>query len=399
MDEIGGFPIGSLAEDVCTSSMLLGAGWNTAFVHEPLQWGTVPESLTGHLKQRTRWVSEIIGLCCTTAKLTGYLQTIGTIQTALKLRFCLFGILVKHMTIMQRLSGFVYTISSLFTFFLVAAIFTVPVVLISGGDMVPFSNTNELRWLLRFVFFAMITNRLNEFAIYMPTGYRVGQQDARGMMWMAPCKCGDDNIFLFWLVFNGPRLTTYFSDHALSVFHSFILPSWLGGKVASFTSSGSQKSELNERNPKLRAPLHRRLKVTLWDCQVYLHLAYILFVIASIVLSSWHCFQDEPYNTPGKKAVCLLTHGGWPPILWLASLISYWTPIQYALFPPSMPEQEELMHRDPKTGVVHPTENAKKIKSSYIYWLHEVHYTLLTAYATGLFILSFFLNGQVGIYG
>lgn len=56
LDSIGGFPIGSLAEDVCTSSMLLGTGWHTAFVHEPLQYGTVPDSLASHLKQRTRWV-------------------------------------------------------------------------------------------------------------------------------------------------------------------------------------------------------------------------------------------------------------------------------------------------------------------------------------------------------
>lgn len=58
LEEIGGFPTGSLAEDVCCSSMLLGAGWHTAFVHEPLQFGTVPDSLTSHLKQRTRWVSQ-----------------------------------------------------------------------------------------------------------------------------------------------------------------------------------------------------------------------------------------------------------------------------------------------------------------------------------------------------
>lgn len=56
LQSIGGFPIGSLAEDVCCSSMLLGSGWNTAFIHEPLQFGTVPDSLTSHLKQRTRWV-------------------------------------------------------------------------------------------------------------------------------------------------------------------------------------------------------------------------------------------------------------------------------------------------------------------------------------------------------
>lgn len=56
LDEIGLFPKGSLAEDVATSTMLLGKGWKTAYVHEKLQFGTVPEDYGSHLKQRTRWV-------------------------------------------------------------------------------------------------------------------------------------------------------------------------------------------------------------------------------------------------------------------------------------------------------------------------------------------------------
>ena len=39
--------------------MLLGAGWKTAYVHEALQYGTVPDSFVGHIKQRTRWVSDL----------------------------------------------------------------------------------------------------------------------------------------------------------------------------------------------------------------------------------------------------------------------------------------------------------------------------------------------------
>jgi hypothetical protein len=57
LEEIGWFPLGSLAEDVATSTLMLGRGWKTAFIHEPLQWGTVPDSFGSHLKQRTRWVS------------------------------------------------------------------------------------------------------------------------------------------------------------------------------------------------------------------------------------------------------------------------------------------------------------------------------------------------------
>lgn len=56
LDQIGNFPCGSLAEDVATSTLLLGKGWKTAYVHEKLQFGTVPEDYGSHLKQRTRWV-------------------------------------------------------------------------------------------------------------------------------------------------------------------------------------------------------------------------------------------------------------------------------------------------------------------------------------------------------
>lgn len=57
LESIGGFPTESLSEDVCCSATLLGAGWKTAFVAEAVQYGSVPESYLGHVKQRTRWVS------------------------------------------------------------------------------------------------------------------------------------------------------------------------------------------------------------------------------------------------------------------------------------------------------------------------------------------------------
>ena len=58
LESIGGFPTESLAEDICCSATLLGEGWKTAFVPEVVQYGSAPESYLGHIKQRTRWVSE-----------------------------------------------------------------------------------------------------------------------------------------------------------------------------------------------------------------------------------------------------------------------------------------------------------------------------------------------------
>ena len=349
LEEIGGFPTGSLAEDVCCSSMLLGAGWRTAFVHEPLQYGTVPDSLTSHLKQRTRW-------------------TIGTVQTSLKLRFCLWGPLVKHMTFLQRLCGFIYTISSVFTVFYVLSILTIPIVLVSGGNLVPYTTISQLRWLIRSCWLAMILNRISELFSFLPAGYRSGQRENRAMIWMAPF-------------------------HAMSILRTFFLPSWLGGKVAVFTSSGSQKAELNERDPNLRAPLWRRLKVTLWDCQCYIHLLYIAFVLSSLVISTWW-IVDSPkgwYADTRTLLLGLLTHLGWPPILWLICVVSCWQPISYAFFPPSVPDRQDLLDRDPKTGIAHPTEWAKKQKDGWSTTLHEMQYSALTLYTTVIFVFSFFM--------
>ena len=63
LEEIGGFPIESLSEDVCCSAKMLGAGWKTCFIPESLQHGSVPESYNAHVKQRTRWVCTIATQC------------------------------------------------------------------------------------------------------------------------------------------------------------------------------------------------------------------------------------------------------------------------------------------------------------------------------------------------
>lgn len=345
LDGIGGFPTGSLAEDVCCSSVLLGAGWKTAYVHEPLQYGTVPESFGGHIKQRTRW-------------------TIGTVQTSLKLNFCLWGPLVTHMSLFQRLSGFVYTISSLFTIFLTVSLLTMPIVLISGGTLIAYADNNQLRLLVRLCFVAFMANRLNEWVMTLPAGYRLGQRDAGAMMWMAPY-------------------------HAITIIRSFFLPKFLGGKAAAFSSSGSQQSELNERDPAHRAGLFRRLRVIIFGSGVFIHVLYILLCIIAVSLST---AQGIIINKSSVEQTLLfmLTHACWPPLLWLIALNACWAPVHYAIWPPNMPDREKLLRRDPDTGIAYPKESSRKLKWEKSNVLHEVQYFLLTGYTTVLFIGTWF---------
>lgn len=170
-----------------------------------------------------------------------------------------------------------------------------------------------------------------------------------------------------------------------------------------FTSSGSQSSALNERDEKLRAPVLRRLKVTLWDCKAWLHFTYIFFVLGSVGLSVWRIFAsvENKYPDPKKKQtptdaylLDLLTHAGWPPVLWVVCMVSCWAPIHYALFPPTVPDVDVLLSREERKdgglGPAYPTDEAKKIKQSKVHILHEVQYSMLCAYQTVVFVWSFY---------
>jgi len=313
--------------------------------HEALQFGTVPDTIVGHLKQRTRW-------------------TLGTLQTALKLNFCLYGSLVRGMSFFARLSAAVFAIDAFFKIFLCIALLTIPIVLISGGKLVAYSTTSQLRWQIRLCFASLTLTRLNEWISFLPSGYRLAQRDTGAQMWMAPF-------------------------HALTVIQSFLLPRWLGGRPMAFSSSGSLKSDINERDPATRAPLFRRLKVVLWDCKFGFHLFYVIFVTVAITHST---VTGIMLGTGLKNTLLyLLTHTFWPPMLWMVCITGCLTPIRYAIWPPTMPPREELLDRDPKTGLARPKEIWKKTRYSKLAFWHEFQYSFATTFTAMVFVGAFFV--------
>lgn len=156
-----------------------------------------------------------------------------------------------------------------------------------------------------------------------------------------------------------------------------------------FSSSGSVKSELNERDAKTRAPLFLRLKVILWDCDVYLHLLYIWFVLTAVILST----VTGIINSADIHAllIYLLTHAFWPPMLWLITLSACCEPIRYAIWPPTMPDREDLLDRDQKTGIARPKESWKKQRYSKKTFWHETQYSGVTIFTAVVFCGAFFV--------
>lgn len=171
---------------------------------------------------------------------------------------------------------------------------------------------------------------------------------------------------------------------------AFILPKWLGGKVAAFSSSGSIANELNERDQRLRAPLLRRLRVIIWDCKVIMHVLYISFCAGAVITSTIRAFTGKDSHSVDGVLIYLLTHAAWPPVLWFVCLVSCWAPIGYAIKPPSMPDREDLLDRDPTTGVAHPKASAKLTQCDRKNVMHEVLYGCLTVYTTTMFVGSWF---------
>jgi hypothetical protein len=119
-----------------------------------------------------------------------------------------------------------------------------------------------------------------------------------------------------------------------------------------------------------------------------MHLVYIIFAVVAVVVSTARGVIINK-GSVGQTLLYMLTHACWPPLLWLIALCSCWAPVHYAIWPPNMPDREDLLDRDPNTGIAYPKESAKKLKWGKKNMLHEVLYFLLTAYTTVLFIGSF----------
>lgn len=95
---------------------------------------------------------------------------------------------MKQIPLFQRLSGFVYTISSLFYVFLTRSLLAVPIVLVAGGTLIAYANNDQLKLLVRLCFIALVANSFNEHIMSLPAGYRLGQRNSSAMVCMAPCK-------------------------------------------------------------------------------------------------------------------------------------------------------------------------------------------------------------------
>ena len=94
----------------------------------------------------------------------------------------------------------------------------------------------------------------------------------------------------------------YNTDYLIAFMRSFVLPTALGGEKTGFKASGSISNDLNERSQQARAPLHRRLRVSLFSHLTIIHLLFILACLTGLALNLARTFSPTSIPNLWSKA-------------------------------------------------------------------------------------------------
>lgn len=150
-------------------------------------------------------------------------------------------------------------------------------------------------------------------------------------------------------------------------------------------ATGSIVDPLNERDEKLRAPWQQRVRSVLFhDGAIFPVLLGCGFVLA-LCLNIRRAYGVYLGADSSEFWTFLLTRLFWMPPAWPSNIVYYFRPLQYALFPPSVPDREALLVRD-ENNVAYPTSEAKKTRTTWNGFGAEIVPTVLTAYTVGVLI-------------
>ncbi|KAI1143231.1 glycosyltransferase family 2 protein [Hypoxylon sp. FL0543] len=339
LEDIGGFSTGSLTEDVHSSMTMLSKGWKSAYLAESLQFGLVPSSYLGHIKQQTRW-------------------NIGGIQLGLHFRFYLSKSYTGRLTFKQRLCGF-WSLTSAYRHILdVVELFMIPTLLFSH------SRPHQLKTFNRFTrasYIASLTHWLHDCDRGWVIGYRTAIRESGLQLYMAPY-------------------------YVTAIVRSFLLPRSLGGTEPGFKATGSISDSTYERCATRRAPLCRRIQHTVFGCGVWVHVLLIIYYMSYIVA---HMRRMVPQAATNPLAALQdrgeLHSALWMEFAWVAPrllkvLATCLTPLRYMCFPPDDPARGELMgEREEKTGARYPRYSARSVRwESWSFLDFEAFYSVMT---------------------
>lgn len=307
--QIGGMPEDAIVEDFVASVKLRRAGWKNCHINEKLQWGLIPDSFGGHLKQRQRWKAGVLALG---DSLRQVLRRSPNLQPTLRLR--LLGL--------ETSAALSVGMTSL-------CFLTMPFLLASNRPLLLLPKLENLRPLFCLAIVDMTAQVVHGAMMSWQTQFTIHIFHGFCEMWL--------NIYLV------PTLFRHW------------VPRWCLarlGNLPKFTPGGSAASQSPEHEISYRCSVLSRLKLILWDHGAWVH----LFVLVGSLAGCWTTVR----NTQDMSG--FLVRGGWPSavLMWTSVVSNAWVPIRYAIFTPKSPRREELILRDPGSNVAYPSQAAKE---------------------------------------
>ncbi len=112
----------------------------------------------------------------------------GRVQTAIAMRFYLFGDPSRKMGFRQRGAGLVYVLLSFSHILTTIALLAIPVTLWSGSPLVVYPDEESLRSLLAMAIASVTSEWVDDLVVSLVTGYRVAVAEGHAAYWIAPCK-------------------------------------------------------------------------------------------------------------------------------------------------------------------------------------------------------------------
>ncbi|KAJ6120513.1 nucleotide-diphospho-sugar transferase [Penicillium sp. IBT 18751x] len=301
--DVGMYPTYSFSEDWQLSQILHGMGYRTIQVQEPLQFGLVPTSLSGHAAQRKRWN-------------IGHAQQVPAMLSASSNKFSR----LLRLNIALDGAGIIFgEICCLFGF---AA---VPFLLVFGQQIPgPFPALIQLQFVLALGHVASMW--IYEYLQAAATGFQSAPFAHLENKWLA-------------------------SESIWGVIRFYLLSSKPKG---SFVTGSS----VNSWNRITTMSLVTKLRRDLWDNGVF----YNVIILLATLWAIFHSLSTAMFIHHDSLVGYLLTPVAWPPLLHACylSLKSHWVPVSYILNPPHYPDRKSRTHRPEK---VPNSEAVDKVES------------------------------------
>ncbi|KAL6713144.1 hypothetical protein ACLMJK_009265 [Lecanora helva] len=334
---IGGFPEESMQEDVLISTYLAASGWITIFVPDPVQWGLVPDTMPGYLKQSQRWAISIMSVA-------HFARSYKAKQLPKEARL--------NLILWAVVTG---SASFIWTFALVA----LPWCVMTGKALItPFRSVERLRVLLRLATLDFGAQTIYQILMSSVLDYRMPIHGRFTALWTQPYR-------------------------ALIVLRYFVLPKLFGSELPKFSPSGIPTDGESERVARAKRSHLTCYTVIFWDCGAWIFL--IILLASAVGAFVWLRPSLEGYvadEDARKIALKYLTGLAWPPVLFLWGSLTKaaWLPVSYAFRPPPLTERSILLTHDEDRDVDYPSE---KVKTAFMRSASQLqlHFKCLVAFS------------------